>query len=77
MVAGFAAASKVLPGVCQPGDYGLQAQATDRYIHFYNFARYLHCNKRLAIFPSPAGISLTKLSLAENNLIIPDQGEFG
>ncbi len=30
MVAGFAAASKVLPGVCQPGDYGLQAQATDR-----------------------------------------------
>jgi hypothetical protein len=30
--------------------------------------------KRLVLFPSPAGISLTKLSLAGNNLIIPDQG---
>ncbi len=26
----------------------------------------LHCKKRLAVFPSPAGISLTKLSLAGN-----------
>jgi hypothetical protein len=33
--------------------------------------------KRLAIFPSPAGMSQTKLSLAENNLIISGQGEFG
>jgi hypothetical protein len=32
--------------------------------------------KRLAIFPSPALMSLTKLSLAGNNLIIPGQGEF-
>jgi hypothetical protein len=31
----------------------------------------LHCKKRLAVFPSPAGISLTKLSLAGNKLIIP------
>jgi hypothetical protein len=31
--------------------------------------------KRLAIFPS--GVSLSKLSLAGNNLIIPTQGEFG
>jgi hypothetical protein len=30
-----------------------------------------------AIFPSPAGMSLTKLSLDGNNLIIPVQGEFG
>ncbi len=30
-----------------------------------------HCKKRLAIFPSPAGMSLNKLSLAGNNLIIP------
>ncbi len=37
----------------------------------------LHCKKLLAIFPSPAGMSLTKLSLAGNNLIIPGQGEFG
>jgi hypothetical protein len=27
--------------------------------------------KKLAIFPSPAGMSLTKLSLAGNNLVIP------
>jgi hypothetical protein len=33
--------------------------------------------KRLAIFPSPAGMSLTEFSLAGNNLIIPGQGEFG
>jgi hypothetical protein len=26
-----------------------------------------HCKKRLLIFPSPAGMSLTKLSLAGNN----------
>jgi hypothetical protein len=35
----------------------------------------LHCKRRLAIFPSPAG--LTKLSLGGNNLIIPGQEEFG
>ncbi len=33
----------------------------------------LHCKKMLAIFPSPAGMSLTKLSLGE---IFPAQGEF-
>jgi hypothetical protein len=37
----------------------------------------LHCKKRLTIFPSPARMSLTKLSLDRNNLIIPVQGEFG
>jgi hypothetical protein len=31
--------------------------------------------KRLAIFPSPTGMSLTKLSLAGNNLMILGQGE--
>jgi hypothetical protein len=31
----------------------------------------IHCKKRLAIFPSPAGVSLTKLPLGGNNLIIP------
>ncbi len=36
-----------------------------------------HCEKRLPIFLSPAGMSLTKLSLAGNNLIIPGLGEFG
>ncbi len=33
--------------------------------------------KRLAIFLSPVGMSLTKLSLAENNLFFSGQGEFG
>jgi hypothetical protein len=35
-----------------------------------------HCKRRLSFFPSPAGMSLTKL-LARNNLQIPGQGEFG
>jgi hypothetical protein len=35
-----------------------------------------HCKKGLMLFPSPAGMSRTKLSLAGNNLIIPGQGEF-
>ncbi len=33
--------------------------------------------KKLAVFPSPAGTSLTKLFLAGKNLSIPVQGEFG
>jgi hypothetical protein len=33
-------------------------------------SRSLHCKKRLSFFPSPAGMSLTKLSQAGNNLII-------
>jgi hypothetical protein len=37
----------------------------------------IHCKKRFAILPSPAGMSLTKLSLDGNNLIISVQGEFG
>jgi hypothetical protein len=35
----------------------------------------VHCKKELANFPSPAGMSLTKLSLVVNNQIIPGQGE--
>jgi hypothetical protein len=38
---------------------------------------FLHCKKRFAIFPSPAGVTLTKLSLDGNTLIITAQGEFG
>jgi hypothetical protein len=37
----------------------------------------MHCKQRFTIFPSPAGLSLTKLSLAGNYLIIPGQGVFG
>jgi hypothetical protein len=44
---------------------------------FNNFASLIHSKKRVTIFPSPAGMSLTKLSLAGNSLIIPVQGEFG
>ncbi len=33
-------------------------------------AKEVHCKKRLAIFPSPAGMSLTKLSLPGNNKIV-------
>jgi hypothetical protein len=32
--------------------------------------------KRFAVFPSPDGMSLTKLQLTGNNLIILGQGEF-
>jgi hypothetical protein len=32
--------------------------------------QYVHRKKRLATFPSPVGMSLTKLSLGGNNLII-------
>jgi hypothetical protein len=37
----------------------------------------VHCTKRFAVFPSQDGISLTKLPLAGNNLIISGQGEVG
>jgi hypothetical protein len=40
-------------------------------------SKHVHRKKRLAIFPTPAGMSLTKLSLDGNNLIISVQGEFG
>jgi hypothetical protein len=33
--------------------------------------------KRLSFFQSLTGMSLTELSLAGNNLIIPGQGDFG
>ncbi len=36
-----------------------------------------HSKKSFAVFPSPAGMSLTNLSLAGNNLIIHGQGEVG
>ncbi len=36
-----------------------------------------HCIKSLAIFPSPAGMLLTKLSLVGKNLNTTCQGKFG
>jgi hypothetical protein len=44
---------------------------------FGGFSLYMHCKKRLPVFPSPAGMSLTIRSLAGNNLIFPGQGQFG
>jgi hypothetical protein len=35
--------------------------------------RAVHCKKRYAVFPSPAGISLTKLSLAGKHFNYPRQ----
>jgi hypothetical protein len=37
----------------------------------------VHCKKRCAVFPSAAGMSLTKISLYGSNIIIPNQGQFG
>jgi hypothetical protein len=37
----------------------------------------VHREKSFSIFPSPAGMSLTKLSLGGNHEIIPVQGDFG
>jgi hypothetical protein len=39
-------------------------------------SRNIHCKKRSPIFPASAGMSLSKLSLAGNNLIIAGQEEF-
>jgi hypothetical protein len=50
---------------------------TYRYRSLYPQVTLLHCKKRLAVSLSQARMSLTKLSLAENNLIFPGQGEFG
>jgi hypothetical protein len=36
----------------------------------------IQCKERFVIFPSLAGMSLIKLSLDGNNLIIPAQGKF-
>jgi len=41
-----------------------------------NFSENTHCKKSLSNFPSPAGVTLAKLSLGGNNLTILFQGEF-
>jgi hypothetical protein len=37
----------------------------------------MHCKKGLAVFSSPAGMSLIKLFLGGNILVFPAQREFG
>ncbi len=54
------------------GGGGGEGEGVTNYTIIYS----LHCNKRLLIFPSPAEMSVTKLSLVGSNLINPDQGEF-
>jgi len=43
---------------------------THGYIPYRSGNKILHCKKSFSIFPSPAGISLTKLSLGGNNDVI-------
>jgi len=55
---------------------------TTLFVPPWNFAQqyskhYLHCKKELAVFQSPAGMSLIKLFLGGDNSIFPAQGEFG
>ncbi len=49
---------------------------TDYTTHKQKHRTPIHCKKELAVFPSPAGMSLMKLFLGGNNLIFPAQGEF-
>jgi hypothetical protein len=56
----------------------LYQNSTSSSVAFWLNTEYtVHCKKRLAIFSSPAEMSIIKLSLAGNNLIIPGQGKFG
>jgi hypothetical protein len=60
--------------VLQLGENGFKREEGSETLFFGSTT--LHCIKKLSFFPSPAGMSLTKLSLAGNNLIIPGQEEF-
>jgi hypothetical protein len=43
-------------------------------VHTDTVYTFIHCNKRFAVFPSLAGMSLITLFLDGNNLIIPGRG---
>ncbi len=60
-----------------PPCYKQKGGKTGRITSCFPFLPSIHCKKRLAIFPSPDRMSLTKLSKARNNLTIPRQGESG
>jgi hypothetical protein len=49
----------------------LQCKYHSAAIYIVRRSSYIHCKKRLAIFPFPAKTALTKLSQAGNNLIFP------
>jgi hypothetical protein len=60
-----------------PHPAGLASELVEEVADIYFYCNTLYTVKKLLIFPSPAGMSLTKLSLVGNNLINPDKGEFG
>ena len=47
------------------------------YLLFIQSRSIVHRKKRFTSFPSPAGMSLTKLPLVSYDVIIRAQGEFG
>jgi hypothetical protein len=59
-----------------PENYILHKHNVSQNPFFTAYAGLL-CKIFLVIFPSPAGMSLTKVTLAGNNFIIPGKGEFG
>ncbi len=68
--------------VCGQEDGGLIINPRIIHVQLYIYKLYMyklfiHRKNRFSIFPSPAGMSLTKLSLGGNHEIIPTQGEFG
>jgi hypothetical protein len=66
-----------IPSCCgggeTPGEGGDGTEApvqTQNYVilsHRHNYFMAIHCKKGLAVFPSPTGMSQTKLSLGGNN----------
>jgi hypothetical protein len=62
--------SEAVPGWCEIEG------CSEKFMQFM-IAGTVHCKKGFVISPSPAEMSLTKLSLAGSNSIIPAQGEFG
>ncbi len=48
----------------------LMCQIIDLSLDWNKFTKTLHCKKRFTSFPSPAGMSLTKLPLGRNNSIM-------
>ncbi len=49
-------------------DRGHRTKTEESMIGAQSMETIIHCKKRLSIFPSPAWMSLTKLSLAGNNI---------
>jgi hypothetical protein len=58
-------------------DAVLQIAHSERSFDWILRIRQLHCKKRLAVFPSPAGIITYQTLPGWENLFIAGQGEFG